>query len=151
MQEKRIKEELADTLQQFKQSLYLEIVKSSDELIEIDDKKKAVDKPDIKDYKNVKEKPKAQKKKLTKDTIQFNIIEGFKKDAEIILEDRNDFGCDVFSKKCKKCDHETHSEGVLRLHKVEDHNRKKSKENIILGFKNDVQDHVAFFNEKKKN
>ena len=126
---------MADTLQQFKESLDVETVKTSDELIEIDVKKKAVDKTDIKDDKNVKEKPKAMKKKLTKETIQFNIIEDFKKDAEIILEDRNDFGCDVLSKKCKKCDHETHSEGVLRLHKVEDHNIKESKNNVILGFK----------------
>ena len=47
--------------------------------------------------------------------------------------------CDVFSKKRRKDDYATHGEGVLRLHKVEDHNTKESKKNIILGFKNDVQ------------
>ena len=105
---------------------------------------------DCKDDKDVKEKTKAKKNKLTKDAIQVNIIEEFKKDGENILEDRNDYGCDVFSKKCRKCDYETHSEGVLRLHKVEDHNTKESKENIIIGFKNDIEEHIKFLNEMEE-
>ena len=104
-----------------------------------------------KEPESVKEKPKGKKKKLTKDIIQTEIIEEFKKDGNRILEDRNDLGRDVYSKKCKKCDYETHSEGVLRVHKVEDHKLKESKENIIIGFNNDVKDHIAILTELQEN
>ena len=44
--------------------------------------------------------------------------------------------------KCKKCDFEIYSEGLLRIYKVKIHNLKEFTENIILGFENDVKEHV---------
>ena len=41
--------------------------------------------------------------------------------------------------KCKKCDFDTHSEGLLRQHKVTSHNLKESKQKIIVGYELDMQ------------
>ena len=91
---------------------------------------------------NVKSKPK--KKKLTKDVIQQNIIEEFESDYRNILDDRinSGFWLDLKSKQCKKCEYETFSEGKLRHHKAVDHNLKETKDNIIIGFNNDVNEHL---------
>ena len=89
---------------------------------------------------NVKSKPK--KKKLTKDVIQQNIIEEFESDYRNILDDRINSGLDLKSKQCKKCEYETFSEGKLRHHKAVDHNLKETKDNIIIGFNNDVNDYL---------
>ena len=36
--------------------------------------------------------------------------------------------------KCKKCDFDTHSEGLSRQHKLTSHNLKESKQKIIVGY-----------------
>ena len=43
------------------------------------------------------------------------------------------------SQKCKKCELEVHSEGLLRRHKVRVHDAKEIKQNFILGFEYDMQ------------
>ena len=51
--------------------------------------------------------------------------------------------------RCKKCDLETHSDGLLRQHKVNNHNVKESKQNIIVGFKMDMQRHVKMLVDRQ--
>ena len=46
------------------------------------------------------------------------------------------------SQKCKKCDFESHSVGLLRRHKVAIHNMKETYENIIIGFEFDVDTNI---------
>ena len=87
-------------------------------------------------------KSKTKKKKITKDMIQQNIIEEFESDYRNILDDRINSGLDLKSKACKRCDYETFSEGKLRHHKAVDHNIKETKDNIIIGFNNDVNEHL---------
>ena len=41
-----------------------------------------------------------------------------------------------------KCEFKSHSEGLLRIHKLEDHQRKETFETIVDGFRNDIDDHV---------
>ena len=94
----------------------------------------------LKNELNVKSKPK--KKKLTKDVIQQKIIEEFESDFRNILDYKINSGLDLKSKQCKKCEYETFSEGKLRHHKAVDHNLKESKYNIIIGFINDVNEHL---------
>ena len=52
---------------------------------------------------------------------------------------RQNCGLDLGVNKCKKCEFVTHSEGILRKHKVNVHKVKESYENIILCFKTDFQ------------
>lgn len=59
-----------------------------------------------------------------------------------MFTDFNNSGLDVTSQKCKKCDFETHSEGLLRQHKVTNHHIKETNQNIILGYEFDMQRHV---------
>ena len=86
---------------------------------------------------NLKSKPK--KKKLTKDVIPQHIIEEFEYD---ILDDKINSGLDLKSKQCKKCEYETFSKGNLKHHKAVDHNLKETKDNIIIGFNNDVNEYL---------
>ena len=72
-----------------------------------------------------------KRKKITKDVIDEMLIAAFEKDAEAMFTELEDWGLDVYSQKCKKFDFETHSEGLLRQHKVKSHNIKESKQNII--------------------
>ena len=87
-------------------------------------------------------KTKQKKKKVKKQDITKKIIEEFEKDCEDILIMKKNCGFDLNTKKCKKCYFEIYSEGLLRQHKVQIHSLKESPENIFLGFKNDLIEHV---------
>ena len=89
-----------------------------------------------------KEAPKQKnpkKKKITKDIIDEKLIAAYEKDGNEMFTELEDWGLDVYSQKCKKCDFETHSEGFLRQHKVRSHNIKESRQNIIIGYELDMQ------------
>ena len=63
------------------------------------------------------------------------------KELEKAVED-TDFkksGQDMTSRKCKKCELEVHSEGLLRRHNVRVHDAEESKQNNILGSQYDMQ------------
>ena len=83
------------------------------------------------------------KGKSKKEVIKENIIEGFENESKDILKMRENRGLDVLSQKCKKCDFETHSEGLLRLHKGSTHGNKETNQNIILGFELDLRTHLG--------
>ena len=86
-------------------------------------------------------KPKISKAKI-KELKEQRVIKGFEKDSETFCELRINCGLDVKSKKCKKCDFESHSEGLLRMHKEEDHKIKQTFVNLVLGFESDIQNHI---------
>ena len=71
------------------------------------------------------------------------VIKEFEKDSKIFFDLRMNCGLDVKSSKCRKCDYESHSEGLLRLHKERDHQIKQTFQNVVLGFKCDVRSHVV--------
>ena len=79
------------------------------------------------------------KLKLCKQEKEDKVIKEFEKDCIDYLDIRRNCGLDLGMSKCKKCDFVTHSEGILRKHKVNIHKIKESNENIILGFKSDFQ------------
>ena len=83
------------------------------------------------------------KKKITKKVIEESLIDAFEKDVDVMYTDLENSGLDVYSQRCKKCDHKTHSEGHLRQHKVANHNSKETKQNIILGYEIDMQRHAT--------
>ena len=112
---------------------------------------KAVDNKDIGDKNVTPEKQKPKKKKLTKDEIQQSIITEFEDDCKKIYKDRTNSCLDMTSKKCKKCDYETFSEGTLRVHKVDIHKLKETKENIVLGYQNDVREHLEILKAMEDN
>ena len=86
-----------------------------------------------------------KKKKISKAKIkglkEESIIEAFEKDCVNLLKVKVDCGLDTKSQKCKKCDFESSSEGLLRRHKVKDHNLKETFRNIILCFEFDLHRH----------
>ena len=88
-----------------------------------------------------KNKPKLSKSKI-KELLEANIIKGFEKDCKVMFELRMNCGLDVKSQKCKKCEFQTHSEGLLRRHKETEHNLKQTMVNLILGFECDIEKHV---------
>ena len=51
-------------------------------------------------------------------------------------------GLDVTFKTCRKCDFESHSEYLLRIHKERDHNLKQTFQNLVLGYESDLQSHI---------
>ena len=48
----------------------------------------------------------------------------------------------IFTMLSAKCEFKSHSEGLLRTHKLEDHQRKETFETVVDGFRNDIEDHV---------
>jgi hypothetical protein len=89
-----------------------------------------------------KSKSKVKTKKPTKDDIDNDIIKEFENDSEDIFTLKKNCGLDLTAHRCKKCDFETHSKGILRKHKRTTHQLKESSLNIILGFKIDIQNYV---------
>ena len=63
------------------------------------------------------------------------------KEVEKAVEDTafKKSGQDMTSRKCKKCELEVHSEGLLRRHNVRVHDAEESKRNNILGSQYDMQ------------
>ena len=74
--------------------------------------------------------------------IEERLIDAFENDVDVMFVDLENSGLDVFSQRCNKCEHKTHSEGHLRQHKVANHNSKETKQNIILGYEFDMQRHL---------
>ena len=60
-----------------------------------------------------------------------------------MLVDFTNSGLDTLSQRCDKCEHKTHSEGLLREHQKNKHNIKESQQNIIKGFEFDMQRHLS--------
>ena len=58
------------------------------------------------------------------------------------LEIRIKCGLDVESQKCKKCDFVSHSEGLLRKHRVEYHKLNETFQNHFLGFEINIPKHI---------
>ena len=67
------------------------------------------------------------------------VVTEFEMDCFNYLNLRKNCGLDLGTQKCKKCDYTSHSEGLLRLHKVNIHKIKESHEKIVLGFQSDFQ------------
>ena len=65
-----------------------------------------------------------------------------KRDCSKFLEVRTNCGLDTESQKCKKCDFVSHSEGLLRQHKIVDHKLKETFQNQVLGFEIDLKKHL---------
>ena len=89
---------------------------------------------------------KNKKAKLSKSKIkelkERKMIEAFETDCAIFGEMRTNCGLDVKFKICRKCDFETHSEYILRMHKERDHNIKQTFQNLLLGYECDLQSHI---------
>ena len=79
-------------------------------------------------------KIKSKKIKITKDVIEERLTAAYKNDIKVMLDDFTNAGLDTLSQRCDKCDHRTHSEGLLREHQRNKHNIKESQQNIIMGF-----------------
>ena len=92
------------------------------------------------DINNTK-KPKLSKAKI-KDFKENKIIEAFEKDCKLFGELRVNCGLDITHKTCRKCDFESHSEYLLRMHKEKDHNIKQTFQNLVLGYEYDVNSHI---------
>ena len=88
-----------------------------------------------------KKKAKLSKSKI-KELKEKRILETFKKDCAVFGEMRINCGLDVKYKTCRKCDFETHSEYLLRIHKERDHSIKQTFQNLILGYECDLQSHI---------
>ena len=84
-------------------------------------------------------KAKPKKTKLTKGMIEEKLITAYEKDIEDMFDDFKKSGLYVTNHKCKKCELEVHSQGILGRHKVRVHDSNVSKQNIILGFETDMQ------------
>ena len=86
------------------------------------------------------------KKKLSKSKIkelkEKKMLEAFEKDCELFGEMRINCGLDMHYKTCRKCDFETHSEYLLRIHKERDHNLKQTFQNLQLGYDCDLKAHI---------
>ena len=108
-----------------------EVETKNDELIQPQNNKEVVD--------NI---VKPKKNKITKAVIEERLINAFENDVDVMFQDFENSGLDVFSQRCNKCDHKTHSEGHLRQHKVSNHKSKETKQNIILGYEFDMQRHL---------
>ena len=95
---------------------------------------------EVNDSKTIK-KPKISIGKL-KEMKEQKILNAFEEDSKKFLEIRVNCGLDVESQKCKKWDFVSHSEGLLRKHRVEDHKLKDSFQNLVLGYEIDLKKHI---------
>ena len=122
IQNKAVKEAVENTVNQMKVQLTQHNSKGDSELNE--------------------KKTKTKTKKVKKDVIEKEILEEFENDCEDIFTLKTNCGLDLTEHKCKKCDFETHSLGILRKHNKDTHQLKESTENIIIGFKSDIRSYV---------
>ena len=77
-----------------------------------------------------KKKAKLSKAKI-KELKEKKMLEAFEKDCAIFGEMRINCGLKTKYKTCRKCDFETHSEYLLRMHKERDHNLKQTFQNPV--------------------
>ena len=97
------------------------------------------------------EKPKPKRTKITKKVIEERLIAAYVFDAELMLEDLETSQIEGVTQTCKKCEFETHSEGIFKRHKVLIHDSgKETNQSIILGFEADVQRHYKVLEKKGK-
>ena len=73
---------------------------------------------------------------LFKDVAEENIIKGFQKDCEKILIVHQKF--DLDNVYCKKCEFKAHSEGLLRIYKLKNHQSNQTFETFVEGFRSDL-------------
>ena len=90
---------------------------------------------------NNPKKTRLSKSKI-KELKEAKSLEAFENDCKIFGELRSNCGLDVTFKTCRKCDFESHSEFLLRLHKERDHNIKQTFQNLVLGYEYDLQYHI---------
>ena len=96
-------------------------------------------------------KPKPKRTKITKKVIEERLISAYVWDAELMLKDFDNSELVLNNQECKKCEFDTHSEGMLRRHKVLIHDSgKETNQNIIIGFEADVQRHYKVLESKGK-
>ena len=94
--------------------------------------------------------PKTKRIKITKKMIEEKLISAYVRDAELMIQENSELVSNNHS--CKKCEFETHSDGMFRRHKVLIHDSgKETNQNIILGFEADVQRHYKVLESKGKN
>ena len=95
--------------------------------------------------------PKPKRIKITKKVIEDRLISAYVFDAELMFIDFANSELELINQECKKCEFETHSEGMLRRHKVIIHDSgKETNQSIILGFEADVQRHCKVLESKGK-
>ena len=73
---------------------------------------------------------------LFKDVVEENIIKGFQKDCEKILIVHQKFDHD--NVYCKKCEFKAHSERLLRIYKLKNHQSNQTFETFVEGFRSDL-------------
>ena len=73
---------------------------------------------------------------LFKDVAEENIIKGFQKDCEKILIVHQKF--DLDNVYCKKCEFKAHSERLLRIYKLKNHQSNQTFETFVEGFRSDL-------------
>ena len=96
-------------------------------------------------------KPKPKRTKITKKVFEERLIIAYVWDAELMLKDFDNSELVSNNQECKKCEFYTHSEGMLRRHKVLIHDSgKETNQNIIIGFEADVQRHYKVLESKGK-
>ena len=76
----------------------------------------------------IKKKNKVKAKKITKEDKEKEVILEFKKDSNDIFETRINCGLKLDEIKCKQCDFDTFSEGLIRMHKRSVHQLKESNQ-----------------------
>jgi hypothetical protein len=92
----------------------------------------------------LKETMKIRKSK-NKRIKNLKLLEAIEIDCDIFGEMRINSGLDVKFKTYKKCDFESHSEYLLRLHKEKDHKLKQTCKNLVLGYECDIKSHTKKF------
>ena len=91
--------------------------------------------------KNTDNQKKLKKSKI-KELKENRILQACEKDCHQFGELRDNCGLDVRFKICKKCDFETHSEYLLRLHQERVHKIKQTFQNLVLGYECDLKSHI---------
>ena len=108
---------------------------------EIKDSKK--DSPPKKDSTVIVESVlKTKPRKLKKEEKENLITKDFEDDCRDIFTVKTNCGLELSEHKCKKCEYETHSLGLLRNHNKIVHKLKESFQNILIGFENDLRAHL---------
>ena len=151
--EKTAKIVVKEALEKYDKSSNLKVEQSMSQLksdveMSISEAKRAMenDMIEVNALKEAKDSKKQTKSRLSKAKLkeikEERILKEFEKDCEKFLEVRKDCGLDIESQKCKKCDFVSHSEGLLRKHRVEDHKLKETYQNRVLGYEIDLNKHI---------
>ena len=93
---------------------------------------------------------KTKTRKLKKEENEDFIINDFEDDCRDIFTVKTNCGLELSEHKCKKCEYETHSLGLLRNHNKTVHKLKESFQNILIGFENDMRAHLYLLETMKE-